>query len=179
MPSSKVDLLLHPVRLRILTAISMQRATVKDLAQALPDIPQTTLYRHINALVEGGVLKIVEENPVRGTVERVYQMAGPPSLSAEDLHGMSKQESEQAFTTFLSTLMSDAQRYLDRKPDGAAINLLEDGVEVSKVQVFLDEREYREVVEQFERVLLAAAQKPPGPDRKRRILTYLFIPGEA
>jgi Fe2+ or Zn2+ uptake regulation protein len=36
--------------------------TAKDLAQTMPDVPLTTLYRQINLLVEGGLLKVVEEH---------------------------------------------------------------------------------------------------------------------
>ncbi len=108
MPASKADLILHPIRLRILTAISSYRMTAREIGEALPDIPQTTLYRHINTLMEGGLLKIVEEKPIRGTIERTYALTAPPSLTSEDMVGMSRQECEQAFTMFLSTLMSDA-----------------------------------------------------------------------
>jgi hypothetical protein len=44
-------------------------------------------YRHINRLAEGGVLEVVDERPIRGTVERVYAVAetGGASLSTADL----------------------------------------------------------------------------------------------
>jgi Fe2+ or Zn2+ uptake regulation protein len=78
MPNSKADLFLHPVRLRIITAISTHRMTAKEIAQIMPEIPLTTLYRNINALAEGGIIQVVEKNQIRGRLNacmpyRVFQ----------------------------------------------------------------------------------------------------------
>ena len=96
MSSLKANLLIHPVRMRIITTVSTQRMTAKNISEALPDIPLTSLYRHINLLVEGGILQVVEENQIRGTVERVFILAAPPSLTSEDLSGMTKEDYLQA-----------------------------------------------------------------------------------
>lgn len=176
MPSPKADLMLHPIRMRIITAISNYRLTAKELAESLPDVPQTTLYRHINALAEGGLLKVVEENPIRGTIERVYALAAPPSLTPEDLQGMTKRDYEQAFTMILTTFMSDARRYLDSKPDDEEINLRADGVEFSKIQLYLSDEEYQAMNRQISDLMMAAAENKPAPGRRQRIFSYLFIP---
>ena len=176
MPGTKANLILHPIRMQIIAAISTHRATAKELGEAMPEVPQTTLYRHINTLVEGGILRIVEENPIRGTVERVYALAAPPTLTPEDLQGMTKQDYEQAFTMILTTLMSDARRYLDSKPDGEEINLLADGVEFSKIQLNLSDEEYRAMNRQIMGIMISAASNEPSPKRRRRIFSYLFIP---
>ena len=42
------------------------------LKAVLGDVPQATLYRHVNQLHDGGLLEIVGEQPVRGGVERTY-----------------------------------------------------------------------------------------------------------
>ena len=179
MPSAKAGLLLHPLRLQIVTAMASRRMTAKDLADALPGVPQTTLYRHINALVEGGILQVAEETPIRGTVERTYVLAGPPSLKPEDLHGMTKQEYEEAFTIYLSTLMSVAQRYLKNKGEGETFNPLDDGVELSLGELHLSDEEFETMNRKILELLMAAAGNPPAPHRKKRTFTYLFIPLEA
>ena len=74
MADSTVDLILHPVRLRILLALADNHWSARQIAQVMPDVAQATLYRHINALAEGNILQIVEERPVRGTVEKVYAL---------------------------------------------------------------------------------------------------------
>jgi DNA-binding transcriptional ArsR family regulator len=176
MPSSKANLILHPIRLQIITAISTQEMTAKELAKVIGDVPQTTLYRHINALVEGGILKVTGEAQIRGTLERTYAMAGVPSLRAEDLRGMKKQDYEQAFIIYLSTLMNAARRYLDNKPDNEEINPIEDGVDLSLAQLLLSDEEFKAMNQQILDLLLAKANNQPSPNRKLRLFTYLFIP---
>ncbi|NNJ11357.1 helix-turn-helix domain-containing protein [Chloroflexales bacterium ZM16-3] len=51
MSTSPADLLLHPIRLRIIVALTVQQLTVQQLAGVLPDVPQATLYRQIHKLV--------------------------------------------------------------------------------------------------------------------------------
>lgn len=176
MTLSKSDLLLHPIRLRIMTAIVNQRMTASDLAKILPDIPQATLYRHINALVEGGMLLIVAENPVRGTVERVYGASAPPSLTAADLRGMNKQDYINLFSQYLSFLMADAQRYLASKPDKGELDILADGVTLSKAQFLLSDDEFSEMNKKIIELMIAASKNQPADNRRRRIFTYLFLP---
>jgi len=49
------DLVLHPVRMRILLAVAHgQQMTPLALAAQLPGVPQATLYRHIKALAASG-----------------------------------------------------------------------------------------------------------------------------
>jgi DNA-binding transcriptional ArsR family regulator len=176
MPSLKADLLLHPIRLQIITAISNQQMTARELAEAVPDVPQTTLYRHINALVDGGLLKVVNETQIRGTVERTYAVAIMPSLKPEDLKGMTKQDYRQAFLVYLSTLMSAAQRYLDSKGEEAIFDPLADGLDLSLGTLYLSDAEFRTMNKRILEILMSASSNGPTPTRKRRMFTYLFIP---
>lgn len=176
MTISKVELLLHPVRMQIVTNMAMQRMTARDLSKIL-DIPQTTLYRHINILVEGEVLKIVEENQIRGTVERVYQVATAPSLNADDLRGMRKDEYEQLFLLFISTLVSDVQHYLATKTDEGDIQVLDDGVELNKVKLFLSDEEYTKMNTAISKLMIKAIENGPSAERTSRMFSYMFIPG--
>jgi DNA-binding transcriptional ArsR family regulator len=176
MPSKKADLLLHPIRLQIITAISNQQMTARELGDAIPDVPQTTLYRHINALVDGGVLKIVGETQIRGTVERTYAVAALPSLKPEDLQGMTKQDYQQAFIVYLSTLMSAAQRYLDSKSEQETFNPLADGLDLSLGTLHLSDAEFQAMNKRILDVIMSVSGNQPSPKRKRRLFTYLFIP---
>lgn len=176
MPSPKADLLLHPIRLQIVTAISTQQMTARELAEAVPDVPQTTLYRHINALVEGGLLKVVSKTQIRGTVERTYAVAALPSLKPEDLQGMTKQDYQQAFLVYLSTLMSAARRYLDSKGEDEVFDPLADGLDLSLGTLHLSDAEFQTMNKRILDVILSASGNQPAPDRKRRMFTYLFIP---
>ena len=176
MTKTKLDIMLHPARMRILHEITGGKTTAKSLAEALPDIPQATLYRHLRLMTEAKVLKVVEEIPIRGTIERVYAV-GAASLSPDDLRGMGKEQLHQAFTTILSGLLGDFERYLQRKPDDD-IDVIADGFEYSKGQMHLTDAEFTELNKALWGVIEPAIKLPPSPDRKRRTFSYLFIPIE-
>lgn len=65
-------LLADEFKLKLLRAFAEQPTTVKRVAQAFDEKP-TRLYRHIDALLDAGLLRVVREKPKRGTVERTLQ----------------------------------------------------------------------------------------------------------
>jgi len=80
------ELLLHPVRLRIIGAfLGDRKLTTADLRAEFPDVPPTSLYRHIGHLIDAGVLDVVAERRVRAAVERTYVLRAAPPVSADDL----------------------------------------------------------------------------------------------
>jgi DNA-binding transcriptional ArsR family regulator len=96
-----LDLILHPVRLRILVALAGGKGmTPLQIADQLRDIPQASLYRHISRMLKLKVLKVVEERPVRGTMEKVYALneAAGSLFTSEALAEMSKDDHMRFFT---------------------------------------------------------------------------------
>ena len=70
-----VDVLLHPIRLRIVRAfLGDAELTARDVAEKLDDVPQATLYRHLKHLADAGALIVISETPVRGAMERTYRL---------------------------------------------------------------------------------------------------------
>jgi len=148
--------------------------TVKGLAQVMPEVPQATLYRHIKALTEGGILSVVEENPVRGTVERVYAVQSA-SLTSEDLAHLSKDELLQAGATVITGFLGDLRRYLDSL-DEAHMDVTADGLDFTKLQLNLSDDELREFRQELWRIVQTKMQNEPSAGRKRLIFSYLIIP---
>ena len=69
MPS--IDLLLHPIRIRIIQALLDGSAlTTKQLKLQLTDVPSASLYRHVAMLADAGVLVVTGERPVRGQYKK-------------------------------------------------------------------------------------------------------------
>ena len=176
MSGSRADLLFHPIRARIIVEVSGRQIKAKELAERMPGIPKTTLYRHINALTEGGILIVVEENQIRGTVERVYALNRQAAdLSPEELDQMGREDYEQAFTLFVMSLLGDFSRYLDSQED-ESIDLATGGLKFGKVQLHLTDEEFEALQAQVYGVLEAALGNNPGPGRKPRITSVSFIP---
>lgn len=68
----QVRLLSDPLKLELLQAFAEGDKTTKDAARALGE-SVTKLYRHVDALLEAGLLEIVQETRKRGTVERTFR----------------------------------------------------------------------------------------------------------
>lgn len=104
-PSPIADVVMHPVRLRIIQQLGARQVTTADLRGALPDVPQATLYRHVAALVDADILTIVEERRVRGAVERTFALGERMAhVDHDELRQMDALELQQAFLTFLAHL---------------------------------------------------------------------------
>ena len=115
MNKAKEDLLLHPVRMRIILATAGRQVTAQQLASELPDIPQATLYRNINALAAGGILNIVQERRVHNTFEKTYALPDQgPFLTAEDLKNAQPEDYIRLFAQYLGMLQGYYVRYIQK-----------------------------------------------------------------
>ena len=54
MPTKAVNLILHPVRLRIIQTLVRRERNTQHIADTLPDVPVSSLYRHIRMLLING-----------------------------------------------------------------------------------------------------------------------------
>ncbi len=172
---TSAELLLHPVRLRIVQTFLGDRAlTTTDLRAELPDVPPASLYRHVARLVERGVLSVVAERRVRGALERTYIMrAAAARISADDVAKMSVEEHRQAFLAFVAGLIGDAERYLAR-PD---VDPLRDGASYNLAGLWLDEVELMEFARDLYTVVQPRLANGPRRGRTRRILATVLLPG--
>jgi hypothetical protein len=170
------DLLLHPVRLRIVQAFLGDRAlTTSALIAELADIPAASLYRHVARLVDAGVLSVVAERRVRGALERTYVLRlTAASIGLEELAEMSPDDHRQAFTGFVAGLLGDFDRYIAR----GDIDFIRDGVRYNMAGLWLDDAEFTRLLEEFARVLQPRLANPPRAGRKRRILGSVFLPAD-
>jgi hypothetical protein len=173
---STADLVLHPVRLRIIRAFLGDRAlTTAQLRDELPDVPPASLYRHIARLVDAGVLSVVAERRVRGALERTYVLrVAAASINLQELDRWTEEDHRQAFMAFVAGLLGDFDRYLSR----GDIDLLRDGVTYRMAGLWLDDAELVELGREMARVLQPRLANPPRPGRRRRILGTILLPGE-
>ena len=174
------DLLLHPVRLRIVQALLGDRAlTTGDLHVELPDVPVATLYRHVGVLADAGVLEVVGERRVRGSTERTYRLVtAAASVGPEEAAGMTPEQHRRAFGTFVAALLADFDRWADA---GAAapggLDAARDGVGYRMTGLWLDDDEFAALVDDVREVLRSRLGNEPGGRRRRRLLGTVFLPG--
>ncbi|HUA48520.1 MAG TPA: helix-turn-helix domain-containing protein [Solirubrobacteraceae bacterium] len=171
---ASADLLLHPVRLRIVKAFLGERAlTTSQLATELEDVPAGSLYRHVALLVSAGVLQVVAERRVRGAVERTYMLrVFAARIGPGEARAMSAEEHAHAFMAYVAGMLADADRYLAAgQPDPAR-----DGADYRVGALWLSDREFADLLRDLTEVFQPRLANAPGKGRKRRMVYTVFLP---
>jgi DNA-binding transcriptional ArsR family regulator len=173
---NSADLLLHPVRLRIVQAfLGDRQLTTTQLRAELADVPAASLYRHVARLVEAGVLRAGSERGGRGSVERTYRLGmATLAMPPDEAGSVSAEEHRQTFMAFTAGLLRDFDRYLEQ----GNVDLLRDGVGYRMAGLWLDDAEHADLLRGLERVLQARMANTQQPGRRRRIIAYVLLPGE-
>jgi DNA-binding transcriptional ArsR family regulator len=169
------DLLLHPVRMRILQALfDADPLTTAQLRERIPDIAPATMYRQIAVLAEAGVLEVAQERRVRGTTERSYRVRKEEAVVDPAARAaMSRDEHLRAFTTFAASLMGDFDRYLAHEDADPAA----DGVVYRQAAVWLTEEEFAVMIEEIERAVVSRMDNTRD-GRIRRVISLVAVPDE-
>ncbi|WP_162242511.1 MULTISPECIES: helix-turn-helix domain-containing protein [unclassified Microcella] len=168
-------LLLHPVRLRIVQAmLGREQITTRELAERLGDVAPATLYRHVAALVDGGVIEVVSETRVRGASERALRLN--LSRASVDPHDEGLADDERARAGFLAYLASLAAAFDDYLAAPRS-TLEEDLVGFRQVAVVATDDEWRAVAATIRDALLPLIERSEAPDgARRRILGTVSLP---
>ncbi len=181
-----MDLAMHPVRMRILTLLSgSQGMTPQQMAERMSDVPQATLYRHINRLANGELLAVAEERPVRGTLEKVYVLntAYQRQLIADEealdaFNRMSRDDHMRYFLSFLLNQLGEFSGYLNSRDEGAR-DMAADGVGYHTLALFLTDAEFVEFVQALNQALLPFINLEPSADRKKRLFSTIMMPANS
>jgi len=169
----KEDLLLHPVRLRIILAAAGREVTAQELASELPDIPQATLYRNINTLAEAGILVVVDERRVRNTIEKTYALPSEDMrMNAEDLKDAQPEDYIRMFTQYLGLQLGYYVRYIQQ----GDVDFARDKIVFHMFPVYLSAEEQQKMGEAVNAALLPFTKNEPSPERRRTILGLLSLP---
>jgi DNA-binding transcriptional ArsR family regulator len=171
---ASADLLLHPVRLRIVKAFLGDRAlTTSQLAAELDDVPAGSLYRHIALLTKAGVLQVVAERRVRGAIERTYTLRLlAAQIQPDEAKAMTIDEHAQAFMAYVAGLLADFDRYLATAPPDP----VRDGADYRVAGLWLTDAELADFLRDLRAVAQPRLANAPGPGRRRRMLYTVLLP---
>jgi DNA-binding transcriptional ArsR family regulator len=134
-----VKALNHPVRVKALTILTERIASPKEISEQI-DIPLTNVSYHVRVLEELGLIEIMEEESVRGSVAHFYKAVERPLIDNPDWERLDPKV-RSAFSGYvIETLMSDAAKSLatgvfDRREDR----------HLSRTPLLLDERGWRRI----------------------------------
>ncbi|MFI5783935.1 helix-turn-helix domain-containing protein [Nocardia sp. NPDC051570] len=176
MDMDTLELLLHPVRLRVVHAMSGGRiCATAELCARLPDIPKTTLYRHIGLLVAGGVLEIADERRVRGAVERYYRLhPARGTIDARAGAAMSLDDHRHAFAGAMAVLLAEFNAYLN-SPGAAPFA---DSVGYRQGILWLNPEELTDMLGELLTVVATRSGNGPAPGRRPHLTSMIMFPTE-
>lgn len=108
MTDSIYSILLNTTRMRLVQALlANPHLTATQLCEILPDVPRTTLYRHIGILIDAGIISVIEEKKVRGSVERTLAL----NMQALTRHNTAQNIPQQAFSFLMNTYAKFEKRF--------------------------------------------------------------------
>jgi DNA-binding transcriptional ArsR family regulator len=174
MSMTALDLLLHPVRLRIVNALSHGTTlTTGELCSRLTGVSQATVYRHVGMLMNGGILEVDGEQQVRGAVERRYRLREERArVDAEVGKEMSREDHRRAFGGAMAALIAEFNAYIGRKD----ANPFDDLVGYRQGTVWLTQGEIASLIRAIGGALVAHMANPPGTGRRPYLLSTIFFP---
>lgn len=162
------DIIMDPVRMRIAQCLLLQEtATVGQIRENMPDVPQASLYRHIKILEQANLLLIVEENRKRGAVERVYRLNPNPFDGEPD-----NRDIQNLIHHSLLQIMGEFGRYFERED----VDLRRDFCILNASTLMLSDEEMMEFLEKLGTVFEEYAANKAEPGRKMRKITFISPP---
>ncbi|MGA9288194.1 MAG: helix-turn-helix domain-containing protein [Anaerobacillus sp.] len=172
MSKNKAEIMLHPIRLKIVqTLINGRRLTVQEIGKQLHEVPQASLYRHLKQLLDAGIIAIVEENKIRGAMEKVYALTdGAESIDDDDFLNGSKEEHMDYFMRFLMTVLADFENYVDQEN----FNMVEDGVGYRQAVYYASDDEFKNFLNEMRGAMKKVIGNEPSEIRRKRTLSTIM-----
>jgi DNA-binding transcriptional ArsR family regulator len=170
------ELLLHPVRLRVVHALAGGRErTIGELCARMPEVSKVTVYRHVALLVEAGFLEVAGEHRVRGAVERRYRLRQErPAIDGDAAATMSLDDHRRGFAAAIAVLISEFNAYLDREGS----NPTDDLVSYRQGTLWLSPDELTALINELLAVLQRCLSNQPAPGRVPYLLSPILFPTE-
>jgi DNA-binding transcriptional ArsR family regulator len=168
------DLLLHPVRLRIVHAtFDGEPFTITQLRRRMPDVSKATMYRQVALLVDHGLIEIDGEERKAGAVERRYRLQPAQTIiDADAAAAMTNDDHRRGFGASLATLLAEFDTYIDN--DEA--NPTADMVSYRQVPLWLSDSEKRALYDDLIAAIRVHLNNRPSADRRRHLLAAILFP---
>ncbi len=173
MPSRKIELFLHPIRLRILQTLVAEQLTTQEIADRLPDVPKSSIYRHLKTLLDAGMVGVADTRPVKGVEEKVYRLAQAPYIDAQEAARLTADDYMRYFTTFMVTLLHDFSNYVTPT---AHPDLQADTAGFTEAVFYATDEEFKQAILALNKAIVPLVYNGPGDGRRKRKLATITHP---
>ncbi|MGG2460953.1 helix-turn-helix domain-containing protein [Streptomyces sp. RGM 3693] len=171
-----LELLAHPVRLRVVHALRGGRIlTTGQLCALIPDVSKATVYRHVDLLAAGGIIDVADERRVRGAVERRYRLQQERAgIDTETARALTPQHHERAFSAAMAALVAEFGAYLEREGSDP----VDDLVGYRQHAVWLSRDELEALIGAMQAAIAPLLANEPTQERTRYLLSPILFPAE-
>jgi hypothetical protein len=173
MTTQKLDLVFHPVRLRLLQVLSNTTLTTQEMADLLPSIPKSSIYRHLKLLLDEGLVRVIDTRPIKGILEKVYTLENTPQLTMEDLKSLSREDHLRIFTLYIASLQKGFSDFLESTP---LEKMPEERFGYNDVAFYATPEEFLEFSVTLNKVLSKLENNPPSEDRNHHFISLINYP---
>ena len=173
----KADLIIHPVRLRILQTLAGEPLTTREIAVHLPEVPESSLYRHLKLLLDGELIVVANAQLVNGIQEKWYRLAQPPRLGPDDVSGMTTDDHLRYFTNYILATLRDFVHYLQQAADANGhVDMLADRTGYTETYLFASQAELDAFQGKLQEAFLLLAENGPAPGRHKHKFVFITHP---
>ena len=173
MSGEKIELVIHPVRLRILRTLVAGPLTTQQISEQLADVPKSSLYRHLKLLLDAEFVTVAETRMVQGIEEKIYRLNRPARLGADEIVGVSAEDHLRYFTTYLMVLLKGFSHYLSLSPEP---DFVEDRVGYTDASFWATDEELDDFASKINGALMPLLQNRAIDGRHRHMIAFVTFP---
>jgi hypothetical protein len=165
--------------MRIVQAVAAAGSlTTSRLAEALPDVPVATLYRHVKALERADLLVVVATRRARGATERTFSLpASGNVLGPDDLASAADEDHGRWFLMYVLGLHAELERHVAAHPGD--VDYVRDGIGYHTHPLWLDDDDVTAMGEAIRGALAPFLAHGPGDGRRLRSFSTVLLPSSA
>ena len=164
----------NPTRAKIFFEIHTGRQlTAKMLLEKLPEISQPTLYRHIKAMLDDGVIEVTAEKRVRGVVEKSYSTKLDWTADIERI--VTENDGPgymQLFLQYIAGVVGEYRAYCE----SGNVDIVNDGAGFTIAPLCATDEEMQEAMVKIGEILQPLLTNEKTPGRKLRNLCMITTP---
>lgn len=177
MSLTKAEMVIHPVRFRILQALMGETLTTQQIADHLPDVPKSSIYRHLKMLLGGEMIAIVDTQLVNGIQEKRYGLWQRPYLDADDVSDITAADHLRYFTIYILATLRGFADYLESAADeNGQVDLLADRVGYTEAALYVNPDELNALQQGLSDLLSQFANNQPGNGRHKHKFALITHP---
>jgi DNA-binding transcriptional ArsR family regulator len=155
--------------MRIIQVLAARQSiTSAELCEKISDVPRTTMYRHINILLDNNILSVVSEKKIRGSLERTL------ALNIEEIskHNTLENASQNALGFLMNRYARFHNYFNGENPDPG-----KDKIFLNNSVLMMDDNEFEQFLSEL-RELLIKYNFETAHGRKARDISVISAPTE-